>query len=89
MAERRAKYEAQLEMPPFPMALAYLWRTYNRLRRRKGSSGFGASPIEWTDIEAFLRVTRTSLMSWEISALERIDDAFLAGVRKARSDSEE
>ena len=70
-------------VPPFPTPLLYLWRTYNRLRGRKGSSGFGVSPIEWPDIQAFLSVTSSSLLPWEIVMIERLDDTFMAAARKA------
>lgn len=40
--------------------------------------GFAApNPIEWADIEAFSRQTRTRLLPWEIEIIESVDDAFL------------
>lgn len=73
-------------MPPLPMALAYLWQTYRRLRRRK-SSGFGPGPIEWPDIDAFLRLSGVSLAPWEIEVIEEIDDVFLRSVAEAQKPS--
>lgn len=73
---KRLEYEAQLALPPFPVALGYLWAIYRRLRRRKGG-GFGPSPIEWPDIDAFLRHARISLAPWEVEVIEEIDDLFL------------
>lgn len=75
--DRRADYEAQLACPPLPEALAYLWGSFVRLRRRKGSNGFAVSPIEWPDFDAFLRLSGMRLAPWEIAAIEDLDDMFL------------
>lgn len=75
--EKRQEYEQKLACPPLPLALAYLWVTYRRLRRRKGSS-FGPGPIEWPDIDAFLRLSGVSLAPWEIEVIEELDDLFLS-----------
>jgi len=52
-----------------PKALEYLFRTYMRIRRRKGG-GFGLMPIEWPDIDAFAVPganfpTMMSIAAWE------------------------
>jgi hypothetical protein len=73
-------------MPPFPKVLAYLWRTFNRLHQRRGSSGFGANPISWPDIDAFLRLSGVRLMPWEIEIIEEIDNVFR--VEQSRSESQ-
>lgn len=64
-------------VPPFPKALRYVWDAHQRIRRRKGG-GFGPGPIEWPDIDAFIRRTGLDLRPWEIEIIEAIDDAFLA-----------
>lgn len=82
-AERRGKTEEaeklsqQLAMPPFPEALGYLWAAFNRLRTRKASGFNGPSPIEWPDIDAFLRRSGMRLAPWEIELIEEIDDIYL------------
>lgn len=76
--ERIAELEAALAMPELPQALEYLWRTYRRLRRRKGSTDMGSPlPIEWPDIQAFVHLGGMRLTPWEIEILERIDDLFV------------
>lgn len=77
-AAKRAKYEAEIALPPFPKALRYLWDAFWRIRRRKGGNGFGASPIEWPDIDAFVRNSDVRLSSWEVMAIEDLDDLYLA-----------
>lgn len=80
--ERRRYYESELECPPFPASLDYLWVAFHRLRRRKGSNGFSASPIEWPDIDAFVRNARLTLSQWEVETIEMLDDAFLMQLGK-------
>lgn len=77
---KRAEYEAELATPDFPIPMAYLWSAYHRLRRRKGGNGFGVSPLEWPDIDAFNRLSRISLLPWEVAMLERLDDIYLKAV---------
>lgn len=75
---RVAELEAELSMPPFPEPLAYLWRSYLRLRKSKGTSDMGAPRrIEWPDYDAFDRRSGIHLAPWEIEILEQIDDIFL------------
>jgi hypothetical protein len=59
------------------MEFAYLWRAFNRIRRRVGSNGFGANPISWPDIDAFCRHSRFHLAPWEIEIIEMLDDLYL------------
>jgi hypothetical protein len=63
--------------PDFPIPLAYLWQAYHRIRRRKGGNGFGVMPLEWSDIDAFNRLTGMALAPWEVGMIERLDDVFL------------
>lgn len=76
--ERLAEIERELTLPPFPAALAYLWSAFNRLRRRKGGNGFAPSPLEWSDIDAFVRHSGARLAPWEIALIEDLDDLWLA-----------
>lgn len=75
--ERIAEIEAELETPPLPKALAYLWKAYFRLRRRCSGGFTGPNPVSWRDFDAFARQARLALAPWEIEILERIDDCYL------------
>ncbi|MDI4231454.1 hypothetical protein OZ411_01325 [Bradyrhizobium sp. Arg237L] len=83
---KRAGYEEQLRCPPLPRSLDYLWRTYHRLRRRKGSNGFAMSPIEWPDFDAFVRHAGLRLAPWEVEAIEELDDLFLRSLTADKGD---
>lgn len=60
-----------------------------RIRRRKGGSGFGLSPIEWPDIDAFVRNSQFRLTPWELEVIEDIDDVFLMKHNKDQQQHEE
>ena len=77
-AERRAELEAELATPPYPAELAYILTAFYRLRRRKGGNGYGFQPVEWPDIDAFLRYSGLDLAPWEIEIVESLDDLFLS-----------
>ncbi|TIM07717.1 MAG: hypothetical protein E5Y62_18805 [Mesorhizobium sp.] len=76
--EKIAEYEAELAVPPFPVPLAYLWRAFWRLRRRKGAGISGREPIEWSDLTAFLALTKSTLTPWEVEVIEDLDDLYRA-----------
>lgn len=71
-----------------PVELSYLWLAFQRLRRRKGSNGYSPLPIEWPDIDAFLRHNNKRLAPWELEIVEMLDDLFLAE-HANRSNSDE
>lgn len=85
--ERRRELEADLECPPLPPALSFLWDAYLRLRSRKGTDGMGnAQPIEWADFDAFSRLSGLRLLPWEIEILENLDNIYLRARSAASAD---
>lgn len=60
------------------MSMLYLWSAFQRIRRRKGGNGFSAMPIEWPDIDAFVRNSGVRLAPWEVATIEKLDDLFLS-----------
>lgn len=63
--------------PPLPREMRYLWRTFLSLHRARGSNGWGANPIAWSEIDAFCRLTGTALDPWEVDAVRAVDEAFI------------
>lgn len=63
--------------PKLPPEMRYLWRTFVSLHRARGSNGWGPSPIAWSDIDAFCRLTAMTLDPWEVEAIRALDEAFL------------
>lgn len=72
--------------PPMPPALTYLWAAFLRLANRRGSNGFGANPISWTELEAFSRLSGLRLTPWEIETIEMLDNLYR--VEQARTGAE-
>ena len=72
--------ERLLNAPRCPEALAYLWALFVRLRARCTPS-MGVARILYSDIAAFVQVTGQRLTAWEVSVIERLDDAFVEASR--------
>lgn len=68
--------EAELDRPPFPDPLRYLWNVFIRLSNRR-PVGFAAGLIPWSEIDAFQRVTGFRLSPWEVQIVERLDMMFV------------
>jgi hypothetical protein len=45
-------------------------------------------PIEWTDIDAFNRLSALALAPWEVAMIERLDDAFLKSIADSKKTDE-
>lgn len=75
--KRRLEMEEQLALPPFPEAVRYLWKAFWDLRSRRGGNGFGPSPLSWSDIDAYNRLTGAQFAPWEVQILTAVDDTWL------------
>ena len=64
------------EPPALPPEARHLWQTFLELHRTR-PSGFGASAITFTEIDAWQRLKRTPLDVWEVDSICALDDAFL------------
>jgi hypothetical protein len=78
----RAGWETELECPALPMALAYLWMAYKRMRRRKGGNGFGPQPIEGQDVESYERRFRFRFLPFENEIIDTLDDLYMVAQSK-------
>lgn len=85
----RAVWEDELAGAPFPEELVYLWRIYNRLRRRQGSSGWGPLPVSWSAIDAFVRHSKFNLVPWEVEIIEMLDDVYMRVNSKRKTEKAE
>lgn len=68
---------AELECPPFPLALSYVWQAWVRLRRRTPAGFNGPNPITIEAIDAFIRRTGLRLDPRDIDLIEAVDDLYL------------
>jgi len=73
--------------PPIPKSLTYLWGFFLELSRQRGSNGFGPSPLAYTDIYSWTKLTKIRLSGWEIDLILKLDSAYLSCINKHRKDS--
>ena len=66
--------------PVFPDALLYLWEWFVAISNGRGSSGFGANAITWSDLAAWSQLMRIELDRWEVTMLRRLDIVFLSSL---------
>lgn len=71
-----------------PGVLQDLWRIFERLRARKFNQ-LGLMAIEWTDLDAFTRLTGIRLSPFEIELVEMLDALWIAEKVKASQPSGE
>lgn len=76
---RSGKEPAALaDRPRLPEGLDPLWRDFSELHDSRGSNGFGPMRITFGDIHAWQAVKGVTLEAWEVEAVRRADNAFLA-----------
>lgn len=66
--------------PTLPVDLGQLWADFVDLHASRGSTGFGPARILFSDIYAWMRVTGNRLAAWELAAIRKADDAFMASI---------
>jgi hypothetical protein len=68
----------KLRLPDIPAAVAHLWDWFCELSgARTGSSG-GPNPIQFSEIEAWARLTGRALAPRDVQAIALLDQAFFA-----------
>lgn len=88
MAYERATGEVHDFMedaPTLPRGLVPLWNDFIELHQSRGAGMAGPARITFADILAWQTVTGSTLEPWELAAVRRADDAFMAVSAKARA----
>jgi hypothetical protein len=62
--------------PQCPLETAYLWSWFHEINGGR-TCGMAANPLQFTEIEAWSRLTGNTPNPWEVSLLKRLDTAFL------------
>lgn len=78
---RRKKNRAAIG-PELPRGVVGVWNAFAQLSAGRGGGGFGAGSITFSEIEAFVRLTGHTLDPWEVDAIRRLDDLYLAAQAK-------
>jgi hypothetical protein len=58
--------------PEFPQVLSYLWQHFINLNNSR-QSGMGMNPISYSEIDAYCRLMKVSLSTFDVSAIKRLD----------------
>jgi len=62
---------------PMPENYAYCWAWFGELSRTRSSNGLGQNPISYAEIDAWSKLTNIELTPLEVSAIMRLDSAYL------------
>lgn len=68
--------------PAIPESVAYLWAYFWELSRARSNNGFGPLALQYSDIEAWTRLTRQKLDPWELNAIVSLDALYLESLAK-------
>jgi len=71
-----------LQGPDFPELLEYVWTVFLLLNNTRGQGFSGPLPISYQEIDAWQRMTKNTLLPWEIEAIKRLDAVYLKVVTK-------
>jgi hypothetical protein len=66
------------DAPTLPEGCAQLWADFATLHDSRGSTGFGPMRITWRDLADWQDVTGARLDAWQVDAIRRADNAYLA-----------
>lgn len=71
-----------LENPDLPPAAEYLWTWFFRISKGRASYGYGAAPLTWGDLDAWMRITGVNLSPAEADILLSMDNAYISAMAK-------
>jgi len=67
----------ELEPLPFPEVFRYCWNWFLALNNARPSSGFGASPLLYSEIQAYFALQSIEPESWEVDVIKMFDQISL------------
>ena len=65
------------ELKELPESCAEVWFTFLKLHNARQGSGFGVSPIAYSEIQAYTNLYQIELEEWELDLLRMFDQAVL------------
>lgn len=71
------KLHPELDSPELPPAVAHVWGWFKSLHTRRGGS-MGPEPLSWRELHAWSAMTGIRPSSWELEALDGLDDCWIA-----------
>ena len=67
----------QLEEIELPYCVTYLWQWFCELSGGRGYSMSGPLPLNYSEIQAWSQLTKTSPTVWEVQAIKAVDRVFI------------
>jgi hypothetical protein len=64
-------------LPEIPFGTTHIWQWFSDLDSKR-QAGMAINALSWSDIEAYFRLRRIIPMQWELDAIVKLDNAFLA-----------
>jgi hypothetical protein len=72
----------QLKQADLPHCMVYLWSCFGEMSAGRQYNEFGPMPLQYSEIWAWIRLTKIELDNWELSVIKRIDSLFLSEAMK-------
>lgn len=70
-----------LQGPQFPELMEYVWSAFISLHSARGQGFNGPLPISYQEIDAWQRMTKNTLLPWEIEVVKRLDAVYLKAMK--------
>lgn len=55
----------------------HIWNWFMELHNKRGSTGFGAAPLLYSEVKAWKELTRVVIEPWEVLAIMSMDNSYL------------
>lgn len=66
------------QLARIPAAAEHVWSWFCNLSPTRRMGYAAAEPLSWSDIEAYFRLLGVAPLRWEVAALRRLDETYLA-----------
>jgi hypothetical protein len=64
-------------MPDMPEEYAFAWQAWSEINNARSNNGYGPNPISFSEIKAYVDLTGTPLLPYEIKGIRVVDTAFM------------
>jgi hypothetical protein len=82
VAKTTGKNLPELQTPQFPDRIGHVWTMFSELHKGRSYTDSGPCPLTYEGMYAWDRLTRTDLKDWEVRAIKKLDDVWLAVVNE-------
>jgi len=74
---KKKEIQELLDMPDLPEEFLSAWMAWAELNVSRSNNGYGPNPLSFSEIKAFVELTGTLLLPYEIKGIRVIDTAFM------------